>query len=207
MAAAQQQRAITLGEANATVLDLTDPHNQKHYRNGMIPLEGDKYDGDSRGLLVFLEALKAKAIMYHWFNVLTVPDAQGNQLNFLLQYGLCTYDECRAWAEIFMAARDRAAKNSQMMLHCLVDSITTRFIAELMAESDKYIVDGYMEGLCFLKLLISKAQVDTIATVNVLRNSIGRLPSKMVKLSGNITEFNSYVKNIELFLMVNKVMN
>jgi hypothetical protein len=114
---------------------------------------------------------------------------------------MVTYAECHAWAEIFMIARGRAAQNSQMIFHCVADSITSHFKTELMAESEKYIIDGHTKGLCFLKLLISKAQIDTIATVNILRSSIGRLPSKMVELSGNITAFNSYVKNIETSLV------
>jgi hypothetical protein len=76
--AAKVQQAITLGEANQAVLDLTDPNNQKFYRNGMKCLEGDKYDRNPRGLRVFMESFWAKALMYHWSNVLDVLDADPN---------------------------------------------------------------------------------------------------------------------------------
>jgi hypothetical protein len=66
-----------------------------------------------------------------------------------------------------------------------------------MVESEIYTVSGYQDGLCFLKLLLSKAQTDTIATVNMLRASNSKLPSKMVELGGDIVEFNNYVRGIE----------
>jgi hypothetical protein len=191
------RQAITLGEANDTWLDTTFPEPARLYRNGMKCLEGEKYDGKSKGLRVFLESFKAKAIMYNWFDVLTVPDAAGTLRNFLNSYGTITMAECQAHATIYMAARDRAAQNSQMIYHCVVDSITTEVQATLMAEQEHYEIDGYSDGLCFLKMLISKAQVNTIGTINMLRTAISSLPNKMVELSGNVIEFNNYVRNIE----------
>jgi hypothetical protein len=189
---------ITLGEANNNLLDLTDNNQIKMYRNGMKFLEGDKYDGKPKGLRVFLESFKNRAIMYNWFDVLTVPNlARTDAKNFLTHYGSITMEECVSHAEDYMLARDRASQNSQMMFHCLSDSLTTEFKAELMSEAGAYTIDGYSEGLCFLKMITSKAQIDTVATVNVLRASIGKLSIKMVEMSGNITEFNNYARNLD----------
>jgi hypothetical protein len=109
-------------------------------------------------------------------------------------------DECSAWDDLRILAQERAAQNSQMMVHCILDLITTSFKTQLMMEIEKFTIHGYMEGLTLLKLLASKAQVDTIATVNVLRISISQLPSKMKEVSRNITEFNNHVKGIEFSL-------
>jgi prefoldin subunit 5 len=46
-------------------------------------------------------------------------------------------------------------------------------------------------------MITSEAQIDTIATVNVLRAQIGKLSIKMVEMSGNITEFNNHVRNLD----------
>jgi hypothetical protein len=136
--------------------------------------------------------------MYNWFDVLTVPNlARNDAKNFLTHYGSITMEECVSHAEDYMLARNRSSQNSQMMFHCLSDSLTTDFKAELMSEAPTYTVDGYSEGLCFLKLITSKAQIDTIATVNVLRASIGKLSTKMVEMSGNITELNNYARNLD----------
>jgi hypothetical protein len=168
----------------------------------MKALEGRKYDGIPHGLRVFMESFRAKALMYRWPSVLDVPDADPNlpAWNFLTLYGVVTMDECAIWANFYMMARNQAAQDSQMMGNCILDSITTNFKTQLMMEVDKFTVHGYMEGLTLLKLLISKAQVDTIATVNMMRNSISCLPSKMVEVYGNLTEFNNNVKDIEVSL-------
>jgi hypothetical protein len=189
---------VPAGEANNTTLDLTDNNQIKMYRNGTKCLEGDKFDGKPQGLRVFLEAFKNKAIMYNWFDVFTVPNlARTVVKNFLEHYGSITMEECVSHAEDYMLARDRASQNSQMIFHCLSDSLTKEFKTELMSESSTYTVDGYSEGLCFLKMITSKSQIDTIATVNVLRASIGKLSTKMVEMMGNITDFNNYVRNLD----------
>lgn len=191
-------RAITLGEANATYLDLTDANDNRTFRNGMRALEMDKYDGKPKDMRIFLEVLKAKAIMYAWFDVLTVPDMSATPVNrnFIVNYGTVTMAECQAHASNYLLLRDRAAQNSQMMYHCIADSLTDEAKAELMNEASKYTVEGYTDGLCLLKLILSKAQTDTMATVNMLRVTISRLPTKIGELSGNISDFNNHVKNI-----------
>lgn len=196
--AAVAPRAITLGEANALYLDLTDVNDNRTYRNGMKALEIDKYDGKPKDMRIFMEVFKAKAIMYNWFDVLTVPDLTpaANLRNFMVNYGTVSLADCQAHANTYLALRDRAAQNSQMMYHCVADSLTNEAKADLMNEASKYTVAGYTDGLCFLKLMLSKAQTDTVATVNMLRSTISRLPSKIVELSGNICDFNNHVKNI-----------
>jgi hypothetical protein len=84
-----------------------------------------------------------------------------------------------------------------MMVICLVDSLTKEAKAEMFLEADKYTISGYPDGLCFLEVLIGKAQVETIAMVNMLQSMINKLPVKIVELNGNIFEFNNHVKNIE----------
>jgi hypothetical protein len=180
-------------------LDLTDSDSNKVYRNGMKSLEGDKYDAKPKGKKVFLEKFRAKSKMYHWDDVLNVPDSTvaATPRSILDHYGTVKLEECRAHAEGYYITRGREAQNAQMMCNCLADSLTDEALASIMVEADKYTVAGYQDGLCFLKLLLSKAQTDTIATVNMLRASISKLPSKMVEVGGDIVEFNNYVKGIE----------
>jgi hypothetical protein len=83
-----------------------------------------------------------------------------------------------------------------MLYNFLINSITTEAKAELSVQQEQYVIDGIKDGLSFLKHLISKAQIDTVATVNVLRTSIARLPSKMTEYAGNIREFNLYVRQV-----------
>jgi CRISPR/Cas system-associated endoribonuclease Cas2 len=102
--------------------------------------------------------------------------------------------ECQSHAIDYMLARDRAAQDGQMMYGCINDSLTKEAQDELLGDSEMYTVEGYADGLCYLKLIISKAQFDTVATINMLRTVMAKLPSKIVELSGNISEFNNHVK-------------
>jgi hypothetical protein len=56
----------------------------------------------------------------------------------------------------------------------------------IMANSETYTIAGQPSGACFLKMIIGKSMVDTIATVNVLQNSIANLQSKMKELKGDV---------------------
>jgi hypothetical protein len=50
--------------------------------------------------------------------------------------------------------------------------------------------------VCFLKHIISRVRVDTIATVNVTQKYISQLHVKIVELGGDITKFHSHVKSL-----------
>jgi hypothetical protein len=62
----------------------------------------------------------------------------------------------------------------------------------LISPSD-YTVLGQPSGPCFLKVIIGKATVDTIATVHVLRNSISSLVTMMADYNSNIKFFSDHV--------------
>jgi hypothetical protein len=81
----------------------------------------------------------------------------------------------------FFLVKGRPAQDSQMMVSCLIDSLTKEAKAEIFSEADKYTIGGYADGLCFLKVLIGKAQVETIEMVNMLRSMINKFPMKIVK--------------------------
>jgi hypothetical protein len=48
-------------------------------------------------------------------------------------------------------------------------------------------------GACFLKAIIGKAVLDTMASVNTLRSAIRNLDKKLIELQSNIKQFNHYV--------------
>jgi hypothetical protein len=102
----------------------------------------------------------------------------------------------------YLLVKGRPAQDSQMMVNCLVDSLTTEAKADLFMEADKYTISGYPDSVCLLKVLIGKAQVETIAMVSMLCSMINKLPVKIVELNGNIVEFNNHVKNIESSLFL-----
>jgi hypothetical protein len=59
-----------------------------------------------------------------------------------------------------------------------------------------YTVMGIKDGLCFLRTIISKDQLDTMGTIEMLRSSLGILPTKIVEVAGNIVEFHQHVNTL-----------
>jgi hypothetical protein len=84
-----------------------------------------------------------------------------------------------------------------MLYNFVSNSITDTAMTELTLESSKYMCGTNADGACFLKLLISKVQVDTISTVNVLRAAISKLDTKVVEYKGDLKQFHTYVKTLK----------
>jgi hypothetical protein len=102
-------------------------------------------------------------------------------------------DECRAYATVYLAARNRDTQNLGLLHQFLQNSIKEKWKTTLLSKMALYTINGEQDGLCFLRLLISRAQVNTLATVSVLRNQLGNLDKKITKFSGNVKEFNNHV--------------
>jgi hypothetical protein len=60
-------------------------------------------------------------------------------------------------------------------------------------QAEHYTLFGLADGVCYLKVIITKAYVDTNATVDTLQKSIARLDDKIKELKFDIKSFNSYV--------------
>ncbi len=187
--------SLFLGPDSNVPLDLDDVKDRKLYTNAIKGIE-TKYDLSPQKLKSFLDDVHDRSQLYGWSNILSVPDEGNKERNIIEEYGRITLEECNTYAQSYFKTRQRKAQNSVMLYNFLVNSITTEAKAELSVQQEVYVVDGIKDGLSFLKHLISKAQIDTVATVNVLRTSIARLPSKMVEFAGNIKDFNLYVRQV-----------
>jgi hypothetical protein len=174
------------------ILDLSGSDRDiKLYHKAILPNVGSiKYDLKSEGFKSFLESVRVRAKLYGWTEILDIPDANGIVVSILDQYGNITMDECRAPATVYMAARDRNTQNSVMLYQFLLNSIEEKWKTTFVSKIALYSINNEQDGLCFLRLIISRAQVSTLATVSVLRNILGNLDKRIVEFSGNVTEFN-----------------
>jgi hypothetical protein len=103
-------------------------------------------------------------------------------------------EDCQIHANDYMMIRQRDAQNSIMLYQFLSNSISDEMKSELTVQSYRFEVKGQFDGICFVKLIISTAQVDTIATVSLLRNMLKRLEVKVIELSGNLIDFHVHVR-------------
>jgi hypothetical protein len=88
-----------------------------------------------------------------------------------------------------------------MACQCLLSSLTHDFMKLITADSDTYhlppiaVADGPVpSGPLLLKLIISKAHVNSRATVSFIRTSLTQLDAKMTELDDDVEAFHLYVK-------------
>jgi hypothetical protein len=91
-------------------------------------------------------------------------------------------------------------QDDAMLFKYLAGSLTEDFAKEIKTQPALYTISvnrgNYRSGIPFLKLILSKAQTDTVATVSLLRKKVSGLSEKMNEMQGNIVQFNTYVNNL-----------
>ena len=185
--------ALLPGFANAEVaLDFTKGNDIKLF-NRAIEGNSTKFDLQEDNLMVFLESIKEKSRIYNWTEVTNVPDSTGIVRDVLESYGLVTLTDCQAHAEQYINDETRQAQNSMMMYLYIVNSLSDQAKIIVFASPDQYTIDGRPSGISLLKVIIGKSTIDTIATIDLLQNSLQNLEQKMMDYKSNIREFNLYV--------------
>jgi hypothetical protein len=106
-----------------------------------------------------------------------------------------------AHALTYISTQARTAQDSGMMFMFLQASLSDSSNSIILINPAEYTVNGQPLGPCFLKVIIGKASVETIATVNVLRNSISNLVVKMSEYNSNIKLFNNHVTYLKNALL------
>jgi hypothetical protein len=189
------------GDNAGRVLDYATADDSKFYHRATKGLEVDsKFDLSMENLRLFLDNVSERAQVYGWNKVLNVPTAGANPanapLNILEIYRTVTMADCTMHAKTYLVVPARAAQNSVMLYHFLYSSLTKTALAKVTNEKPLYTVRTYLDGLCFLRLIISKAQLDTIGTVETYRKAMRSFHTKIVEFSGYIRDFHQHVNNI-----------
>jgi hypothetical protein len=191
----------------AAFLDLTTTSGAKHFKGATESLNSQAFGfEDPSDLQVFLDLVLKKSQVWGWNPVFTIPvtdvlTGTATDYNLLSQYGLIPIASVRAHVMTYYATPTRRAQDSFMACQCLLSSLTLDFLKLITADSNDYhlpeivAAEGRVPaGPLLLKLIISKAHVDSRATVSFIRTSLTQLDAKMIELDSNIKTFNQYVK-------------
>jgi hypothetical protein len=115
--------------------------------------------------------------------------------NILKDYGILTIENVQAHSNTYLALQGRSAQNNMQLYNCLVHSLTETGQNKIMHETDKFTdANGRICGVCYLKVIIDSARVETNATTAHIRTNLSHLDSQMYNKDYNIIEFNNYVK-------------
>jgi hypothetical protein len=191
----------------ATFLDLTSSSGAKHFKGAIESLNSHPFDfEDGADLQVFLDLVLTKSQVWGWNNIFNIPvkDPKTGVIatwHLLNHYGMIPIASVRDHAMTYYADHSKQAQDSFMLCQCLLSSLGLDFLKTITADTSAYhlppivIADGLIpSGPLLLKLIISRAHVDTRATVSFLRTSLTVLDEKMIELDSNVVAFNAYVK-------------
>ena len=113
----------------------------------------------------------------------------------MTEYGCLAEDES-LMALTYLNTESRQAQNNQMMVECLLASLTkTCFYKIRKNEESKYMVKKVPSTAPLYKILMQKAIIDTRATTYKFRTSLNNLSTYMGTVNSNIELFNHHVKN------------
>jgi hypothetical protein len=188
------------GDAFVAPLDYTKANDMKTFRSATQPLT-ELFDLKPENLYSFLVEVRERSRIYNWADIINVPDEDGDEFSLVESYGQIELSDCQAHATTYIDDATRQGQNSMILYIFLRGSLTAHARTVVESEPDEYTIDGEPSGSCFLKVIIGKASVDTIATENVLRTAISTMPSKLKELGGDIKAFNLYVTQLRQALM------
>jgi hypothetical protein len=143
-----------------------------------------------------------------WGNIMEVNVGDANNpvnRNMLTNHGEISSDKCKATSATYLNTDSRRAQNNYQLYLCLTKSVDADTIEKMSDESEKYTVTipgannapatTHSCGVCYLKLLLAKAEVDNKAVASHVRTNLSKLDQYMVsEAKSNITKFNEYVR-------------
>lgn len=174
-----------------TPLDWTDQAVAKIFYKATLPLH-HTFDGKPDNILAFLTAIKNRARNFGWESILTVPHGQ-NTLHIIDDYGTVTMEQVALVAATYTGNPTRQAQNSEMLFHCLMESITPTFLTEVLLYQANFHVNGTPNGPLLLKQIITMTHIDNTGTSAFIQDALMDMPAKLKALGGNISDLNQWV--------------
>jgi hypothetical protein len=162
-------------------------------------LQDTPYNGDVKGLKMFLIALGKRGESYGWnttlFNISNQEAVNPQDKNLLTQYGVLTLENCQAHATAYIGIPNRAAQASVMCLNAITASVGPDLMMKLVNRQEDYTLtqNRVMDGTCMVYTLIACVVIHTRATISVIRAQLQSLPALMKQHKSNITTFNADV--------------
>jgi hypothetical protein len=185
-------------------IDYSIESNKKAYKYAVSGLT-EKFDLTPSKLQSFLNRVNERVAEQNWTGIiniiipapaLPIGAPAPPVINLITNYGQVTLDQVRNHANAYCAINNqtRNNQNSLMLYMFLSNSLDTTAHNAMDINPEKYRINGLNEGALFLKEIITKAYVDTNATVDTIRKSISKLDDKIKEMKFDIKLFNTYVK-------------
>jgi hypothetical protein len=162
--------------------------------------DSDKFDAQPEGLKNFLEELMQRIDEADWMDLFTVPldndEPDGEALFLPKHYGMFTLDKLTEYIELHhLNNQDRWEQDNIQAQMCIMNSLSKEAKHRIGVWSDDYVLEGEIQVLLLLKVIIRESRGDTNHRKLVLRQRLSSLDTKIEELGWCITKLHTHVKD------------
>ena len=159
----------------------------------------DGFGMTSNQTVVFVESLTCRATPMGWNadskQITTFTNRSGKDVDIIKEYGQIDEVTLKTACERFCKAGEvdatsRAKQNNSMLAVCLGKSLTAEAQARLLTYRNEYTFDGVEYAPLMYKIIMRLATIDTVATMQVLRDNLNNLGVFAATVNGDINKIN-----------------
>jgi hypothetical protein len=191
-AAAPPPFALTPALMSDAFLNYTLTNDIKLYYKAIKGLT-NKFDLAPANMRKFLQDVFNKAQDVNWLMTFSIP-VGNDHYDLIKEYGSVTLEDMALFADTYVGTQTRHAQNSNQVYACLSKSLTPEAQNKVALETKKYTINGVLDGICYFKVIVGLAHIDTLATVATIRISLSSLNSKIAEFQDDIVALNTFVK-------------
>jgi hypothetical protein len=189
---------------NRAIIDYNtrEGHNlyYKNIRGFYGATDTDKFNSQPEGLKGFFNELIQRVDEADWMDLFMVPldneDVDGEALFFLKHYGMFTLAALTEYIEVHrIGNQDRWEQDNVQAQMCIMNSLSQDAKHRIGVWADDYTIEGEIQTLLLLKVIIRESRGDTNHRKLVLRQQLSSLDLKVESLGWSITKLHTHVKD------------
>jgi hypothetical protein len=189
---------------NRAIIDYNtrEGHNlyYKNIRGFYGATDTDKFNAQPEGLKGFFNEMIQRVDEADWMDLFMVPldneDINGDALFFLKHYGMFTLAALTEYLEVHrLGNQDRWEQDNVQAQMCIMNSLSQDAKHCIGVWADDYTIEGEIQALLLLKVIIRESRGDTNHRKLVLRQQLSSLDVKVESLGWSITKLHTHVKD------------
>ena len=197
------------------VLDYSQKSAKRLYDKAIKPLfiKDELYQCEPEEMNGLLKAVHTRGNEFGWDDevtgILHIPEDHSDvnsPTDYLPEeYGKISQERITSFEKSYLGAQTRAAQDSYMLYHCLLNSLAKEAKAKVQLFQSEYVVMNdagtYIpSGNLLLKIIVRESHLDTNATTTSIRGKLSSLDRYINTVNNDVTKFNAYVKSLLMAL-------
>jgi hypothetical protein len=189
---------------NRAIIDYTTREGHTLYYKNIRGFYGttdtDKFNAQPEGLKGFFNEMIQRVDEADWMDLFMVPldieEVDGEALFFLKHYGMFSLASLTEYLEVHRVGnQDRWEQDNVQAQMCIMNSLSQDAKHRIGVWADDYTIEGEIQALLLLKVIIRESRGDTNHRKLVLRQQLSSLDAKLETLGWSITKLHTHVKD------------